>query len=66
MRSHLAKRSKLLSYISAGLVGFALGVGSLRLGVGAFIASLILDFLAGLIEQNKKNVQTSIQSEREL
>ena len=66
MKDHLAKRSKLLSYLAAGLVGFALGVSSLRVGVGAFIAALIFDFISGAIEQNKKNVQTSSQTEREL
>lgn len=70
MREHLKNRARLLSYVSAGLVGFGFGIGSLIIGGGAFILAIVFDLisgtLSGKIEQNKKDVQTCKQTEREL
>lgn len=70
MKEHLKNRARLLSYVAAGLVGFGLGVGSLVIGGGAFVLAIIFDLisgaLSGKIEQNKNNVQSSRQTEREL
>lgn len=70
MKEHLKNRARLLSYVSAGLVGFGFGVGSLVIGGGAFILAIVFDLisgaLSGKIEQNKKNVQICRQTEREL
>lgn len=70
MREHLKNRARLLSYVSAGLVGFGFGVGSLVIGGGAFVLAIIFDLISGVlsgkIEQNKKDVQFSKKNEREL
>lgn len=59
MRAYIAGKTRLISMVCAGLVGFSLGTGSRFLGIAAFILAIVFDAVSKLvthkIEQNKNS-----------
>lgn len=59
MKSYLVKKTRQISLLCAGLVGFSFGVGATVIGVLAFILAIFLDaaskILASKIEQNESS-----------